>query len=104
MRTFMQNNSLPVPKPALQDPDAQEVIRAWVANNGHDLHCSLAVGQWDPAVWGNVFSDIVRHVVDAEVEDTGRYDRELIRTIVDRFLDEVTELVPKLDQHYANRH
>ena len=95
------NDALPIPEPALEDSDAWEVVRAWIANDG--MHCTMCVGQWTPHTWGILFSDIVRHVVDADVEATGRYNRELIRVITDKYMDEVTDLVQELDAYYARR-
>ena len=91
----IEKDSLPVPDAAISDPECREVVRAWVANNG--LHCSMRVLQWQPHVWGIVLSDIVRHVVEAEVEERGADAKKVTRTIVDKFMDEMCAFGEEID-------
>jgi len=48
----MDNQSeLVIPPAALEDADAAEMVRAWVANKA--LHCTLRIGVWkDVGAWG----------------------------------------------------
>ena len=89
-----KDHGLRVPPGAETDPQAQELIRAWVAHGG--LHCSLNVGAWskDEAIcWGVLLSDVARHVADA-LRAQKRIDEqetiEKIRTVFNDELDSPT--------------
>lgn len=97
----IENDSLPVPESAFSNSDSKEVIRAWVASNG--LHCSLRVGQWEPQIWGMVFSDILRHVVASEVEENGTNPKVVVRTIMDKLMDEVNAFGEELGFEETNK-
>lgn len=75
-------NELPVPPTARSDKKAQELIRAWSADEG--LHCSLTVDRWgdrERIAWGIVLTDIVRHVANA-LHDAKGWDKvETVREI-----------------------
>ena len=52
-------NELKTPSPAVADPEAAELIRAWIVGGG--LHVSLRKGFDDPSAWGLMLVDIARH-------------------------------------------
>lgn len=55
--------SLGVPPGALEDPDAAEILRAWIARNGLEVSF-LKV--WDePDNWGIFLADLARHAARA---------------------------------------
>ncbi|MDO9489832.1 MAG: DUF5076 domain-containing protein [Sphingomonadaceae bacterium] len=57
---------LVIPAAAARDPQAVEVIRAWIAERG--LHCSLNVGMYgedETRAWGILLADAARHVANA---------------------------------------
>ena len=55
-------DELLIPPVAKDDPNAEEVLCAWVARQG--LHISLNVDAWNnPATWGIFLADILRHIV-----------------------------------------
>jgi hypothetical protein len=59
-----EDRDLPVPKEASADPNATEVLRAWVADGG--LVCNLRPSAWEDAgAWGIVLADVARHVANA---------------------------------------
>lgn len=63
-----QRDQLLIPDGAKQDPRSFELLRVWVANNGQ--HVSLRVGVWkDPANWGIMLADLVRHIVNSYEQD-----------------------------------
>jgi hypothetical protein len=75
-----KDGKLVIPNPALKDPKANEMIRAWVAQKS--LHCSVRLGVWkDPAAWGLLLADIVRHVANAHSESEGRDKAQTIQKI-----------------------
>ena len=70
-----------IPPEALSDPNRREVLRAWIAHQG--LHASLWIpDEWpEPAHWGVVLSDVMRHVADAYHKSYGIAPGEAIRQI-----------------------
>ena len=78
--------SLPIPPQASKDPQAREMIRAWIAQRG--LHCSVNIGTWqaahpidEPSAWGIMLADVVRHVSNALEEEFGIDRRESLGRI-----------------------
>ncbi len=73
-------HELPTPPDAVQDPDATEVLRVWVV--GESLQCSLRSDTFsDPAVWGLLLADVVRHVTEALREHEGLDPSDAARII-----------------------
>ena len=65
-----QGDQLQIPDPAKHDPRSFELLRVWVANKGQ--HVSLRAGVWkDPAAWGVMLSDLMRHIANAYQQDQG---------------------------------
>jgi uncharacterized protein DUF5076 len=61
-------NELVIPGAAEHDPNAFELLRVWVANQGQ--HVSLRTGVWkDPAAWGIMLADLARHVANSYHDD-----------------------------------
>ncbi len=85
----VEQNSLPTPEAATKDINSKEVLRAWVADNG--MHFSFKFGQWPTEVWGVFLSDIVRQIVDEEVEENDANPKVVVRTIMDRLMDEINQ-------------
>ena len=52
-------NEMPPPPAAQREPDAHEVLRAWIVNKG--LQVSMQPAFEDPSVWGLLLVDIARH-------------------------------------------
>ena len=59
-----------VPDAASRDPDAVELARVWVAEEG--LHCSLKIGMYHESTdvderraWGTILADMTRHIANA---------------------------------------
>ena len=55
---------LPIPQEVKNDSRALEILRIWQA--GGVEHLSLRVDQWpDPAYWGLMLADVLRHLSKA---------------------------------------
>ena len=72
----------------LADPNANEVLRAWVANGG--LVCNLRPTTWDDAsAWGIVLADVARHVANAVQGAKGVPSEDTLRQIWHLFNSEL---------------
>ena len=66
----------PIPPAALEDPDAVELARIWIAAKG--LHSSLRIGIYEKQgiaetkAWGVILADMIRHLSDALSEGDSR--------------------------------
>jgi len=87
-------NERPIPPAALQDPNAVEMLRVWVA--GGQLHCSLKVGMYrdgmgieEEAAWGTILADAARHIARALQRDGNLSETENLAKLVSHFNDEV---------------
>ncbi len=65
-----ESDQLVIPNEATRDSKSFEVLRVWIANKGQ--HVSLRTGVWqDPAAWGIMLSDLMRHIANAYHENEG---------------------------------
>ena len=82
-------DELRIPPVAEEDPDSIEVLRVWVANQGQ--HVTIRTNVWtDPAAWGIVLADLLRHVANAYQQDKRlKFDRT-VETIMKMFLAEMS--------------
>ncbi|WP_081618497.1 DUF5076 domain-containing protein [Methyloversatilis universalis] len=87
--------ALVIPPAAQRDDDAVQMLSAWVAERG--LHCTMNVGMWsaqgmdEPAAWGTLLADVIRHLSNAMAEELGAAPTATTRTIVDGLLEELNE-------------
>ncbi len=74
----MSIRSLPTPFEIDGDPDATEMLRAWIAHG--ELHVSLLLGMWADAedsqideceAWGQLLADLARHVANGMAQSHG---------------------------------
>ncbi len=64
------NDALPIPDAAKEDPKSLELIRIWIANG--DQEVILRPDVWeDPAHWGIMLCDLMRHLSRAYEESHG---------------------------------
>lgn len=71
---MIEQASLDIPFPAKSDSKAFEVLRVWIANNGQ--HVSIRTGVWkDPAAWGILLADLVRHIANS-YEQVGDFSKQ----------------------------
>ncbi len=81
---------LEIPPLAKNDPNAAEVLRAWVVNGG--FQCSLTPGVFgddEVIVWGILLSDVARHVADALYKSEGQDREETLKAIQMHFNAEI---------------
>jgi hypothetical protein len=65
------DNQLDIPRIAMQDPNSFELLRVWIANNGQ--HVSLRSSVWaDPAAYGIMLCDLMRHIANSYHQNEGR--------------------------------
>ena len=65
-----ENDQLQIPDAAKHDSKSFELLRVWVANKGQ--HVRLRTGVWkDPAAWGVMLSDLMRHIANSYYQDQG---------------------------------
>jgi hypothetical protein len=57
-------NEMAPPRSALTDPNAQEILRAWIGHN--QLHLTFSPRTWDdPFAWGIAIVDLMNHLARA---------------------------------------
>ena len=75
---------LTIPKTALNDPNATEILRVWIANQ--QQHVSVITGIGDnPFAWGMMLSDLARHVANAYQQQDGLDFQETLTRIKSGF-------------------
>lgn len=78
MQTHPQQ--LPIPDQAASDSKAIELVRVWAANG--QQHVTLATGLWDdPANWGIMLVDLVKHIANAYEQTNGTSRSDTIARI-----------------------
>ena len=83
-------NELTAPPAIAGNPEAVELVRAWIVNNG--LQCTLNVGGFgesELATWGLILSDIARHVAGAHQQMNGSDATENLKIIAANFHTEM---------------
>ena len=87
---------LPVPAAAMFAPDAQEILRFWVANQGAHVSIHAAtpdnLPKGDEGIfWGIILADIARHASNAlRQSGVSRLDEDRLMTQMTKtFLDEL---------------
>jgi hypothetical protein len=83
-------DQLAIPPSDLRKRDFQEMIRAWIADEG--LHCTLNIGtrgEDEKVFWGILLADVVRHLADALYQDKALDKQETIAEIRKQLLAEL---------------
>jgi hypothetical protein len=73
----------PIPPDAEANPDAVEVLRAFVVDGG--LSISFVRAFDDPAMWGMMLVDIARHAARAYEKEGAMSESEALSAITDMF-------------------
>lgn len=77
---------LTVPPAAQRDEGAVQMLGAWIAEKGP--HCSIGIGMWqdggqdEPAAWGILLADTIRHIADALHERHGFAKPDVVSAII----------------------
>jgi hypothetical protein len=80
----MQVHQLPIPAAVDSDPRARELIGIWVAHGKQ--HISIATDVWeDPAAWGIMLVDLMKHLAVAYEQSTGSEYGCVLRRIREGF-------------------
>ncbi|HTV73898.1 MAG TPA: DUF5076 domain-containing protein [Candidatus Acidoferrales bacterium] len=75
-----ERDELPIPDTARQDPNSGEILRVWIANK--DQQVVLRMGLWkDPAAWGIMLRDLMRHIADAYHQEQGLDHKKTLQRI-----------------------
>ena len=75
------------------------MLSAWIAEKG--LHCTMNIGMWgaqgvnEPAAWGTLLADVVRHLAAGTREKTGADSTATAQAIVEALLEELGEPTSK---------
>ena len=88
---------IPIPPGIAGDPEACEMLRAWVAHQG--LHCSVSLGQWgerETIGWGVLLSDVARHVANALHQQSGADPERALEEIREAFNQELDSSPPEM--------
>lgn len=72
-------DQLDIPSAAKEDPNSFELMRIWIAKKNQ--YVSLRSGVWsDPAAWGLMLADLVRHVANTfEQTESISFDEAVVR-------------------------
>ena len=86
---------LPIPEAVLRDDNSVHMLGAWIAEEG--LHCSLNYGFFEgngndeAASWGVMLADVVRHIANACLSESGKSTEATIASILASLQDELAE-------------
>jgi hypothetical protein len=78
----------PIPPDAVTNPEAVEVLRAFVVDGG--LSISFVRAFDDPSMWGMMLVDIARHAARAYDKEGAMSEAEALAAIVDMFDSELS--------------
>ena len=99
----------PIPEAAISDPNAVEMLRVWIANNG--LHCSLKIGMYketmnvpEETAWGTILADVARHVSSALEAGYSSNSAESLTRIRSTFLEELDRPTSAATGGFVARH
>jgi len=109
MATELKLKQRPIPEAALSDPNAVEMLRVWIANEG--LHCSLKIGMYketmnipEETAWGTILADAARHIASALELGYSSNPAESLRRIRDSFLEELDSPTSTATGRFVARH
>jgi hypothetical protein len=86
----MSKDELVIPPEALEDENASEVLRAWIAHE--KLFCVLKPeGFEDVGSWGILLADVARHITNGLAEARGLDKEESLKRIRELFDAELSE-------------
>jgi hypothetical protein len=102
-------NERPIPDAALEDENAVEMLRVWIA--AKQLHCSMKVGMYrettkvpEEKAWGTILADVARHLANALESGYGVDAQTSLRRIRDSFLDELGDPTSDAKGEFVKRH
>jgi hypothetical protein len=90
------------PPEALADPEAMEMLRAWIVKGS--LQVVLAAWVWkdEPAIWGRLLADTANHLADAIAQETGRRRSDIFAAIRDRLIEDLDDPDPERTGEFSS--
>jgi hypothetical protein len=80
----------PIPPDALANPEAVEVLRAFVVDGGLSIAFTRAFD--DPSTWGMLLVDVARHAARAFAKEGVMSEEEALERIADMFAAELIDV------------
>lgn len=96
---------LVVPPAALRDEGSIQMLSAWIAERG--LHCTINIGFFagqgykEPKAWGIFLADVIRHIANAQNEETGASSAETIQELLDSLNAELEAPTSKAEGSFS---
>ena len=91
------------PPEALADPEALEVMRAWIVKGGLQVVLSAWIWKDEPATWGRLLADTANHLADAIAAETGRDRSAIYAAIRGRLIEDLDDPDPERTGDFARR-
>ena len=97
---------LVIPPAALRDEKSIQMLSAWIAEEG--LHCTLnmgfftACGHKEATAWGILLADLIRHIANAQYEETGNSVSKTIQEVLVSLNEELDEPTSDAEGEFAN--
>lgn len=102
-------NERPIPDAALEDENAVEMLRVWIAKK--KLHSSIKVGMYQETMnipeekaWGTILADVARHVANALQAGYSTDANASLQKIRDSFIAELGEPTSDIEGGFMRRH
>jgi len=89
------------PPEALADPEALEMLRAWIVKGGLQVVLSAWVWKDEPATWGRLLADTANHLADAIAAETGRNRSDIYAAIRNRLIEDLDHPDPERTGEFA---
>jgi hypothetical protein len=97
----MSLRELIIPPAAIDDENAAEVLRAWLAHE--QLFCVLnPEGFEDVGAWGILLADVARHIANGLAEARGLDKDESLERIRELFKAELDRPTDEPEGHFVN--
>lgn len=102
-------NERPIPEAALEDANAVEMLRVWIA--ARKLHCSMKVGMYrestnisEEKAWGTILADTAKHLAKALEAGYGVSEKVALGKIQASFNAEIGDPTSELEGEFVKRH
>ncbi len=96
---------LVVPPAAIRDEDAIQMLSAWIAERG--LHCTINIGFFasqghkEPKAWGIFLADVIRHIANAQNQETGASAAQTVQELLDSLNTELKAPTSKAEGSFS---
>jgi Domain of unknown function (DUF5076) len=96
---------LVVPPAALRDEGSIQMLSAWIAERG--LHCTINIGFFagqghkEPKAWGIFLADVIRHIANAQNQETGALSADTVQELLDSLNTELEAPTSKAEGSFS---